>query len=153
MEKIPYKPGDVLVDKYGYQRMVIDLSNNKEVVFLDNNGSNLAITYTKEMLDISGYTLKTPKEDVCKNCNEHPCRKCLNKIIPGCIVCVCHYQAPTPWKPKSDESYFYLDNYGEIYEQRAYSQETLEFNLKSGNCFRTREEAEQKLNEIKGREI
>jgi hypothetical protein len=116
MEKIPYKPGDVLVDKYGYQRMVIDLSNNKEVVFLDNNGSNLAITYTKEMLDISGYTLKTPKEDVCKNCNEHPCRKCLNKIIPGCIVCVCHYQAPTPWKPKSDESYFYKDVHYNFYK-------------------------------------
>jgi hypothetical protein len=116
MEKIPYKPGDVLVDKFGNQRMVIDLSNNKEVVFLDNNGSSLAITYTKEMLDISGYTLKTPKEelcihkipycdvcigtemiktvqslqktpkeDVCKNCNEHPCRKCLNKIIGSAI--------------------------------------------------------------------
>lgn len=125
MEKIPYKPGDVLVDKLYNQKLVVDLSKNGYVAHLSSFDqiNTFSWSMTKEQLDLNGYTLKTPKEE--------------------------------------DEYYFYISDDGFISDSRQdnlfndyYQHDVIDkFRLKSGNRFRTREEAEEKLKEILNRNI
>lgn len=64
----------------------------------------------------------------------------------------------TPWRPEIGEIYFYIDPYRDVESAcksdwgvaRDYDEE---FRYKSGNCFRTEEEAGAKLEEIMGREV
>jgi hypothetical protein len=168
MEKIPYKPGDVLEDKFGNQRLVVDLSNNKQAAFLsDIDGSSLSLVYTKNVLDDCGYTLKTPKEEK-KMCGSVWNISAPDEECERCDKCGCErmgeifihpVKTPTPWRSKINERYYFLGTFiNDLVEYSVISSEWKEnkihlFNFKSGNCFRTREEAEQKLNEIMGREI
>lgn len=61
MEKIPYKPGDQLwSEKLATKRIVLDLSQNGYVAFLDYKIGSYGNGYTKLDLDDDGFILKTP---------------------------------------------------------------------------------------------
>jgi hypothetical protein len=57
-----------------------------------------------------------------------------------------------PWKPKNDDTFYFLDakldvNYDEM--PRCYIKQIKPFYIDNGNCFKTREQAEQRAKEIK----
>lgn len=146
MKKIPYKPGDVLVNRYGMEFLVQDLSKNELVCFLKDCSGN----YSFEELEETGLKLKSSKEEyVCDQGCYLSCTKSIN-LNNNCGKII---MPSTPWRPKMNENYFSLNDSGTIYELLWLDLEIDNFRLKSGNCFRTREEAEEKLKEIMEREV
>lgn len=122
MEKIPYKPGDVLVNRVGGEKTIFDLTQNGYVAILNNEDRPAMMPefLTKKQLDDVGYTLKTP----------------------------------TPWRPtKEGEKYFYINIDEGYWVGEKYEFIIDDYRIKSGNCFRTREEVEEKYKEIMNRKI
>ena len=139
MEKIPYKPGDVLVNRYGMEFLVQDLSKNELVCFLKDCSGN----YSFEELEETGLKLKSSKEELCDCLKFETCFNCIKKFS-------------FPWRPEAGQKYFYLDTCGSVesdYKSSVSIDLDDEFRYKSGNCFRTREEAEEKLKKIMEREV
>lgn len=54
---------------------------------------------------------------------------------------------PSEWKP--EWGYYFIDSYGVVSESRWCGLDDDKFRLATKNCFRTREEAEARLSEIK----
>lgn len=114
MEKIPYKPGDELwSEKLATKRIVIDLSQNGYVAFLDYKIGSYGNGYTKLDLDDDGFILKTPAK----------------------------VETPTKWKPRLKEEYFYVSDGGVIYSAFWMGSEMSFFRLKTNNVFKTETEA------------
>jgi hypothetical protein len=158
MEKIPYKPGDVLVRNGIDKFIVIDLSKNEFLCWLEEN----SCPYTKGELDICGYTLKTPKEETrqkCEFCKINYCFSCYHSDSSGRPVsCECHFikkETPTPWRPENKQAYWFITDTGfvDYYYNQKYHELVLNYRIISGNCFRTHEEAEEKLKEILNKNI
>jgi len=57
-----------------------------------------------------------------------------------------------PWKPEIGEEYWYLDARGDEFKANYYKETVDEFRRKSGNMFRTEEEAVKYRDEILSRE-
>jgi len=116
MEKIPYKPGDELwSEKLATKRIVLDLSQNGYVAFLDYKIGSYGNGYTKLDLDDDGFILKTPAK----------------------------VEAPAKWVPEIGSNYYYLDDYGHCATDKWWAKEC-EFQiyrLKANNVFKTETEA------------
>lgn len=52
-------------------------------------------------------------------------------------------EEPKPWKPEHGEQYFTIGNRADIFRYTYYEDSIDESNIKFGNCFRTKERAEQ----------
>ena len=52
------------------------------------------------------------------------------------------------WKPEHNEKYYVIDGYNEVINCRNYTQSATDKHVKAFNCFKTREEAEQKAEKI-----
>lgn len=121
MEKIPYKPGDVLESDKNNDVMVVDLSQNGYVAFLsyifpESKKRGISFHTTKKVLDDMGYKLKTPTER---------------------------------WIPEQGTRYYFIDSTGVIdmdYWEgvKVYSH----WRFVSKNVFKTQEEAEEAYNKI-----
>ena len=114
MEKIPYKPGDVLGSDKNYEVTVVDLSQNGYVAFLSyiypaRKDPGISFQATKEILDDMGYKLKTPAK----------------------------------WVPVNKEKYFYIDDSAHVNYTHWDNGRSDDFRLKNNNVFQTEEEAMQ----------
>lgn len=57
---------------------------------------------------------------------------------------------PSEWKPENSDDYYYVMSYGSVGKDSwSSSSDADKFRLATKNCFRTREEAEARLSEIK----
>ena len=119
-----YKQGDILTDNNGYRKV---LGVCGEVYFTsyaaeDIEGESLNNHFdgcTQYDLDENGYKLYTPPEEVEPKLSYKP------------------------FSPKEEEKYFYVSPSGRVLSVYYYSDgSTYKWNAESGNCFRTKEEAE-----------
>ena len=119
-----YNQGDILTDNNGYRKI---LGVCGEVYFMsyeskDTKGkifNELSGGYTQYDLDKNGYKLYTPPEEVEPKLSYKP------------------------FSPKEGERYFCVDTWGGVLGDPYYSYgNTSKWDAESGNCFRTKEEAE-----------
>ena len=119
-----YKQGDILTYNNRYRKI---LGVCGEVYFMsyisdDVEGENLnkyLDGHTQYDLDKNGYKLYTPPEEVEPKLSYKP------------------------FSPKEEDEYFYVDIWGGVLSGTYYSDGNInEWQVKSGNCFRTKEEAE-----------
>jgi hypothetical protein len=142
MEKIPYKPGDVLVSDKNSDVIVVDLSQNGYVAFLsyifpESKKRGISFHTTKKVLDDMGYKLKTSAKWMPENEERY--------FYLG-------YKLKTSterWIPEQGTRYYFIDSTGVIdmdYWEgvKAYSH----WRFASKNVFKTQEEAEEAYNKI-----
>ena len=119
-----YKQGDILTNYNGYRKI---LGVCGEVYFMsyeseDTKGERLKQHFdglTQYDLDKYGYRLYTPPEEVEPKLSYKP------------------------FSPKEEERYFYVDTWGRVLNSAYYIGGGVnKWDVKSGNCFRTKEEAE-----------
>ena len=119
-----YKQGDILTDNNGYRKIlgvcgqVYFISYQSEEIEGENLNRHFD-GYTQYDLDKGGYRLYTPPEEV------------ETKL------------SYKPFSPKEEEEYFYVNTWGHVLSGTYYSDNnTYKWDAESGNCFRTKEEAE-----------
>jgi hypothetical protein len=80
------KVGDILVDKYGEKRAVLDLSQNGQIVFLSfsSNHEKYGDAYTVAELKKYDYTIYTPEDEQVKKAIELLEKK--GKLVDGKIL-------------------------------------------------------------------
>ena len=124
MSEMKYKQGDILIANEGYRKV---LGVCGEVYFMSYSSENIEGEnlkqhfdgYTQHDLDIYGCKLYTPPEEV------------ETKL------------SYKPFSPKEEEKYFYLSPSGRVLSSAYYSDGmAYKWDAESGNCFRTKEEAE-----------
>jgi hypothetical protein len=125
-----YKVGDVLKSKNN--QLEIEGVIGRVYIAVGSNGSGLC--YSEKELEDCGYTLAQPARCtvICLDCHKtgdayfgekHDCK-------------------PARWVPSYDDSYYYVDSFGDIDFSSWREAKSHYFRLSVGNIFKTCEEAE-----------
>ncbi len=119
-----YKQGDMILTYNNRYRKILGVCGEVYFMSYESEGvgddilDEFSDGYTEYDLDRNGYRLYTPPEEVEPKLSYKP------------------------FSPKKGEKYFYVDILGDVSSSVYYSRGNInEWQVKSGNCFRTKEEA------------